>query len=198
MNEHIILLEKYNINSDELLFVTMILLIQDGEEYDFINRYFNLPLSCRNGIRELLISLQDKGIITKEYKIPNKGDKFIPEDITFNKNFVKRFYKSSFDIGKELFEEYPMFGIINGNPVGIRSISKKFDSLEDFYRFYGKSISWNPEKHSEIIELVKWGKENNLIVCSLANFIIDQKWNELEALKQGDIANINYDAVKLL
>ena len=41
MNEHIILLEKYNINSDELLFVTMILLIQDGEEYDFINRYFN-------------------------------------------------------------------------------------------------------------------------------------------------------------
>lgn len=198
MNEHIILLEKYNINSDELLFVTMILLIQDGEEYDFINRYFNLPLSCRNGIRELLISLQDKGIITKEYKIPNKGDKFIPENITFNKNFVKRFYKSSFDIGKELFEEYPMFGIINGNPVGIRSISKKFDSLEDFYRFYGKSINWNPEKHSEIIELVKWGKENNLIVCSLANFIIDQKWNELEALKQGDIANINYDAVKLL
>jgi hypothetical protein len=111
---------------------------------------------------------------------------------------VKDFDKCSFELGKELFEIYPMFGIINGETVGIRSISKKFDSLEDFYRFCGKTIRWKPEIHEHIIELVKWAKEKNLIVCSLANFVVDHKWDELEALRNGDIANIDFNAVRQL
>ncbi len=199
IDEQIIIMEKYNIDSNELLFVSIILLIQDGENADFINQYFNLPIECRNGIRELLISLQNKGVITKEYKIPNKGQRFIPEDIVFNKNFVKNFYRSSFDMGKELFETYPMFGTVNGSTVGLKSISKKFDSLEDFYRFYGKTIRWNPETHENIIDLINWAKDNtNYICCTLANFVIDHKWLELEALQKGDIGNINTDAIKLV
>ena len=79
-----------------------------------------------------------------------------------------------------------MFGLINGEPVGIRSVSKKFDSLEDFYRYYGKSISWKPDKHEYIMELVSWAKDNNLLVTTLANFVIDHKWEELEALRNGE------------
>lgn len=198
IDEQLILMEKYKLTSDELLFLTVLLLLQDNEDYTFISHYLSLPESCRNGIRESLIALQNKEIITKSYKIPNIGEKFVPEDVTINKNFVKNFYKCSFDIGKELFEEYPVFGIINGEPVGIRSVSKKFDSLEDFYRYYGKTIGWNPEKHEKIIELVKWGKEKNLIVTTLCNFVIDHKWEELEALKDGEIANIDFNAIKQL
>lgn len=199
IDEQLVLMEKYRITSDELLFLTVLLLLQDGEgDYTFISQYLNLPTDCRNGIRESLISLQNKEIITKAYKIPNVGEKFIPEDVTINKNFVKNFYRCSFDIGKELFEAYPMFGIINGEPVGIRSVSKKFDSLEDFYRYYGKTISWKPEKHEYIIELVNWAKEKNLLVTTLANFVIDHKWEELEALRNGEIANIDFNAVRQL
>lgn len=192
-------MEKYKITSDELLFLTILLLLQDGEDdYTFISQYLNLPADCRNGIRDNLLSLQKKEIITKTYKIPNVGEKFIPEDVTINKNFVKNFYKCSFDIGKELFENYPMFGLINGEPVGIRSVSKKFDSLEDFYRYYGKTISWKPEVHEHIMELINWGKENNLINCTLCNFVIDRKWDILEAMKEGDIGTVNINAVKLV
>ena len=193
------MLEKYKINSDELLFITMILLIQEGDTNPYINLYFSLPAACRGSIRELLVSLQHKQVITKEYKIPPQEQKtFIPEDITFNKTFVKNFYKGSFWIGKELFENYPMFCIINGSPASIRSVSKKFDSLEDFYRFYGKSIEWNPQKHKQIIELVKWGAENNVINCTLCNFVIDRKWEILEAMRDGEIGTVNFDAVKLV
>ena len=101
-------------------------------------------------------------------------------------------------MGKELFEIYPMFGLINGEPVGIRSVSKKFDSLEDFYRYYGKTISWKSEKHEYIMELVEWAKEKNLLVTTLANFVIDHKWEELEALRSGEIANIDFNAVRQL
>lgn len=199
IDEQLVLMEKYRITSDELLFLTVLLLLQDGEgDYTFISQYLSLPTDCRNGIRESLISLQNKEIITKAYKVPNVGEKFIPEDVTINKNFVKNFYRCSFDMGKELFEAYPMFGIINGEPVGIRSVSKKFDSLEDFYRYYGKTISWKPEKHEYIMELVEWAKEKNLLVTTLANFVIDHKWEELEALRNGEIANIDFNAVKQL
>ena len=199
IDEQLVLMEKYRITSDELLFLTVLLLLQDGEgDYTFISQYLSLPTDCRNGIRESLISLQNKEIITKAYKVPNVGEKFIPEDVTINKNFVKTFYRCSFDMGKELFEVYPMFGIINGEPVGIRSVSKKFDSLEDFYRYYGKTISWKPEKHEYIMELVKWAKEKNFLVTTLANFVIDHKWEELEALRSGEIANIDFNAVKQL
>lgn len=199
IEEQLVLMERYRITSDELLFLTVLLLLQDGEnDYTFISHYLSLPTDCRNGIRELLVSLQNKEIITKSYKIPDKGQKFVPEDVTINKNFVKNFYRCSFDIGKELFENYPMFGLINGEPVGIRSVSKKFDSLEDFYRYYGKTISWKPEKHAYIMELVEWAKERNLLVTTLANFVIDHKWEELEALRNGEIANIDFNAVKQL
>lgn len=199
LNEQIFILEEYGINSDELLFISIILLIQDGDDSDFVSSYFNLPSKCRGGLRELLVSLQDKEIITKEYKIPQKGERFVPEDVTFNKNFVKNFYRSSFDMGKELFETYPMFGTINGSTVGLKSVSKKFDTLEDFYKYYGKTIRWNPDTHNYIIELVNWAKDNtNYICCTLANFVIDHKWLELEALQKGDIGNINTDAIKLV
>lgn len=199
IDEQLILMEKYKLTSDELLFLTVLLLLQDGEsDYTFISRYLSLPTDCRNGIRESLLSLQNKEIITKSYKVPNVGEKFIPEDVTINKNFVKNFYRCSFDMGKELFENYPMFGLINGEPVGIRSVSKKFDSLEDFYKYYGKTISWKPEKHEYIMGLVEWAKEKNLLVTTLANFVIDHKWEELEALRDGEIANIDFNAVKQL
>lgn len=195
LEDQIRLLDKYKIDSNELLFITVILLIQEGE---YTQSYFSLPVECRGNIRDILISLQNKQVITKEYKIPDSGTKFIPEDITFNKNFVKTFHKYSFEMGKELFELYPMFCTINGCPVSIRSVSKKFDSLEDFYRFYGKSIGWNPDKHEHILDLIRWGTENNVINCTLCNFIIDRKYEVLEAMKNGDVCNINYDAVKLI
>lgn len=81
----------------------------------------------------------------------------------------------------------------------LRGVSKKYDSLEDFYRVYGKTINWNPETHNKIIELLRWAKNNTqFIQFSLATFLIDRKWNELEALRDGQLSNINYDTIKML
>ena len=158
-----------------------------------------LPESARGDVIELLQSLQNKGVILKSYKIPKKGEQFYPIEVEFNKNVVKNIYKSAYVMGEELFSAYPQFAVINGTSVGIKSISKKFDSPEDFFRAYGKTIKWNNEVHNNILELIKWGKENNVINYTLASFLIDRKWEELQALKDGDNgSNINYNAIKLL
>jgi hypothetical protein len=196
LEEQVVLLEKYKINSDELLFITVILLIQEGDNNPYINLYFSLPAACRGGIRDLLTSLQQKQVITKEYKIPPSGTKFIPEDVAFNKNFIKNFYKGSFWIGKELFENYPISTVVNGVEYKLRRVSKKFDSLEDAYRAYGKAISWKPEVHRNILQLIEWGKENNYQFTTLDSFIVDNDWLNIEAMKDNSVLDSN--TVKML
>lgn len=190
--------EKYGIAPNELLLFEIILLSQEDDCMDIVKDYFMLRACSKGSVRDMLIKLQDCGLIKKSFKIPEIGQSIDPNDIPLNMNVIKDYRKSSFELGKELFEVYPQFCIINNCSVGIRSVSKKFDSLEDFYKFYGKSIGWNIEKHNYIIDLVNWGKENNLINCSLCNFVIDRKWDTLEAMKEGDVGTVNINAVKLV
>jgi hypothetical protein len=198
LKDEISILSKYRITSNELMFVRTLLILQDEEEESLFQDYIESLRDCSISVKEVIESLQGKGIILKSFHCPKEGEAFNPYEIPFNKNFIKNIYKCSFELGKELFEEYPQFGNIQGSVVPLRSVARKFDSLEDCYFRYGRSIRWNQEKHNHIIELVRWGKENNIINQSLANFVINQAWIDLEALKNGDTANINYDTVKLL
>lgn len=198
LNEELILMEKYKLTPTELFAVKTILLAQDNED-EYIFKFNNILNGLNIKFRDILISLQNKSIILKSYKIPKEGEVLKLEDIEINKLFIKSYYKASFELGKELFDIYPMFGDIGGNIISLRTVSKKFNSLEDFYRFYGKSIRWNPNTHKEIIELIKWAKENTTFInCSISSFCINQMWNELKALKDGQLININYDSIKLL
>lgn len=198
LEDEISISSKYGITPNELMFIRTLLILQDDNDEGLFSRYLQALVDGGFKIRDVILCLQEKEIILKSYKIPKEGEEFDPYSIPLNKNFVKTLYKCSFEMGKELFEEYPQFGTVNNTLVGLRSISKKFDSLEQAYFRYGKSIGWNPERHNRIIELVKWAKEKNLINYTLLSFIVDQRWLELEALQSGDIANIDYDSVKLL
>ena len=197
-DNQLIILEKYKLTPNEYYTLMLLLNVEDSPK-DLL-RYLNISNEHKKIFRDNLISLQEKGIILKTYKIPKEGEKFNPLDVQINKNITKTFWKASFELGSELFETYPLFAIINGNPVSIRSISKKFNSLEDAFRYYSKVINWNPEVHKEIIELINWAKDNavNFINMSLSSFIIDRKWNELKALRNGELGNINYDTIKSL
>lgn len=194
------ILEKYRLTPNEYYILTLILEVQDGNSVENLSRFLSISDEHKRLFRESLVSLQSKGIILKSYKIPGKGEKFNPLDVELNKNVIKTFWKASFEMGSELFETYPMFATINGAIVSIRSISKKFNTPEDAFRYYSKAINWNPEKHKEIIDLIKWEQNNEVhfINMSLSSFIIDRKWNELQALKDGKLANINYDTIKSL
>ncbi len=190
--------EKYRISPNELLLLEILLIAQEGDEPEIVKSYFTSDVKARGSTIELLLKLKESGVILKSYKIPERGILFNPLDVPLNKNIVKDFYKCSFEMGKELWDAYPQFGLVNGSQVGLRSVSKKFNTPEDCFRYYGKVIRWKPEIHNHIIELVNWAKENNILCVTLANFIIDRKWEELESLKNGDTGGMNFDAVKVV
>ena len=196
LKQQILFCEKYKLDANQLLLLEIILIAQEGDDAEIVQLYFQSK--AKGSLLNNLIKLQEVGVILKSYKMPGKGERLDLNTIPINKNLVKDFYKCSFELGKDLFEVYTQFATINGGPVGIRSVSKKFDSLEDFYRFYGKTIRWKSDFHNHIIELVKWANENNILNTTLANFVIDHKWEELEALKNGELVNVNFDAVKIV
>lgn len=196
MKQQLLFCEKYGINPSELLLLEIILIAQEDDEPEIVREYFSSRVCARGFTTELLVGLRDAGVINKTYKIPEMGSVFNPLDVPLNKTIVKDFYKCSFDLGRELWETYPLFGIVNNTQVGLRGVSKKFDTIEDFYRFYGRTIRWKPEVHNQIIELVKWAKEHNILCTTIANFVIDHKWEELKALKEE--GGVNYDSMRLL
>lgn len=198
LEEEISILTKYRITSNELMFIRTLLILQDEQNEELFQTYIEALYECNIKLREVILSLQDKGIILKSYKVPKEGEEFDPYSIPFNKNFIKNLYKSSFEMGKELFEVYPQFTTINGSLVTLRGVSKHFNSLEDCYFKYGKFIRWNKEKHDNIIKLINWSKEHDLIKQSLSSFVINQAWIDLEAIKNGGSINYNYDNIKAL
>ena len=182
IDEEFVIFEKYSVTPNELFFLKMLLLAKEEDMQDTIYRYFKLPEEARGSIIGMLESLKEKGIILSTYKIPKKGEKFDPFDVPLSQNFQKHFFKASYDLGKDLFDHYPLSTVINGVETKLRRISNKFDTLEDAFRTYGKYIRWSETTHKHIIELIEWGKANNYNFTTLGSFIVDNDWVNLEAM----------------
>lgn len=198
LEEEVSILDKYRLIPAELFLIRVLLILQDENNEELFLRYVQTLKQAGVNLRDLLISLQEKEVLLKSCKIARSGEEFDPYALQINKNFIKNLYKCSFELGKELFEEYPAFAVINNSYASLRGVSKHFNSLEDCYIKYGKSIKWNPETHREIIELVKWGKEHNMLNQSLGSFVVNNGWHDLKAIMNGDAGNINFDTIKEL
>jgi len=192
-------LSKWNLSTEEL-FVTQLLFLSSAEEQhkELLIEYYN-NVKTATPLGDILLSLQNKGIITKEYKIPKKGQKFDPETLIFNKNFLAGYLKYSCELGIELFNVYPHFVNINGLTYDIANYAKKFNSEEEFCFAYGKAIGWNPNKHKQVIELVKWAKDNtDFLKGNICDFVISKAWLRIEELKNGDFDSLSFDNTTIL
>ena len=101
--------------------------------------------------------------------------KFNPDDIEFNKNFLKGWIKGSGQLGKELFDAYPPFLETPTKWYPLKNISKHWDSLEEFFFSYSSAIKHNPNTHKEVMELLEWGKQNDQIKSGIADFVISRQ-----------------------
>lgn len=186
---------NYGLTESELMLIYLTFLAQD--EQGGHTEYFVKWLS--NGgqerLRPLFESLKEKGIIKKNYN----PDSYIPNEIEFNKNFLKSWAKNTGEMGRELFEAYPAFLPANGKLLPLRNIAKKFCSLEEFYFHYSTSIKHSKDQHAEVMELLEWGKENNLINYSLLEFVASHKWLELKELRDNGIGGqtVTVDSIYL-
>lgn len=188
------ILEQYNLTAEEWLVVRLLFLASEEENHkDYLIKYI---MYAKPDFRNIIISLQNKGIISKSYKVPEKGTSFNPEDIVFNKNFTNKYLKFSYTLGQELFDNYPVTINVNGIIYSARTAGNKYKDLEDMYFAYGRAIGNKLEVHEHVLELLNWAKENGLVNKGLYRFIADREWLNLEAMK--DDPSINYNSIKCL
>ena len=193
IENELVFLEKYNLTPTELFAIRVILWAKEEGEYEWLQRFAQTLK-----LRDVLVNLQEKGIILKSWKLPKEGTRLIVEDIPFNQNFQKQFFRASFEMGEELFYTYPQSCTVQGQVFNLRTVSKHFDSLEQAFQKYAKSIKNNPEIHQEIIDNIKWGIENGYNFTTLDRFIIDRGGEALKAFREGNSININLEATQLI
>ena len=74
LEEEISILDKYRITPNELMFIRTLLLLQDEENEDIFKLYIEALYKCEVKTREVILSLQSKGIILKSFHCPNEGE----------------------------------------------------------------------------------------------------------------------------
>lgn len=195
IDNELCLLEKYKLLPTEMFAVKTILLAQRENNNEPLKRFKSL---LDGKFQILLERLQNKGIILKSCNISKQGEVFDPLDIVFNKNFLNQVYRSSFEMGMELFETYPLFITIQGITFNARRVSKKFVDLEQALAKYGKVIKYNNELHQQIIANIKAGIEKGYNFTTLDDFICDRGWLALDAYLKGEGININIDAMRMI
>lgn len=172
---------KYQLTADELFLMRLIFFAQEGKE-QYLSSFFS-GCALGDSVQNLLVSLQNKGVINKSYVIPQAGEVFNPQDVDFNKEVLDQYLQHSTDMGMELLEAYPAYTNISGRTFSLRNISKNFRNLDDMCWHYGCAIKFDRKKHEEILDLLEYGKAENLIHSGLADFIISHGWLAIDAYK---------------
>ena len=173
------LLAEHKLTADELLLVYLTYIARDeeGGHIEYFNQWFE------NGgnkqLRSLFESLKEKGIIHKDYIT----DSWDPNQIEFNKYFLKSWLKHSLQMGQELLDTYPSFLYINGKYAPLKDVSKRFSSLDEFFFFYSTQIGHNPKNHEKVMEILNWAKENGFITFGILSFVISNQWKALQELR---------------
>jgi len=183
LNTILNLMANYRLTESELMLVYLTFLAQDeqGGHAEYFVKW--LSNGGQERLRSLFESLKEKGIIKKNYN----PDSYIPNEIEFNKNFLKSWVKNTGEMGKELFDNYPPFLNVGNKLYPLKNIAKKYNSLEEFYFAYSSAIKHSIDSHKEIMELLEWGKENGHINYSILEFVISRKWLELKELRDNGI-----------
>ena len=182
-------MNRYQLTADELFLMQLIWYAQDGHS-EYLNDYFSRN-QLGKSIRELLMSLKDKEIIVKSYRIPDKGEEFNPDDVVFNKNAVKTFLRYSNELGMDIFNNYPSYTYINGKAFSLRNVTKLYKSLDEMCFAYAEAIKFNPETHKEVMELLEYAKDNNLINSGICQFIAEHQWDMYAKMRDGDEGTFN-------
>lgn len=183
------IMAEYNLTADELLLVYLTFISQSENGNSNYNRIYFERWYNQGGnkcLKELFNSLKEKNVIIKNYN----PDEYDPDEIEFNKNFLKKYWKYSGELGKELLEKYPKTMIINGRIVYLDNISKQFINESDFYFWYSTKIGHDVKKHKQILDILAWAKSQNLINFGILEFIASRKWEQFAEMKNNGITGM--------
>lgn len=92
----------------------------------------------------------------------------------------KKAYTNDIYVAEDIYEAYPSF---YEDKDGVKYPLKAYDRMS-FAKIYLDKISYSQEEHEEILEDIKFGKDNNLIKIKIGNFLVSEFWKDLRKLRK--------------
>lgn len=178
-------MDRFGLTPEEYLVIELIFVSIEQNSNEPMLAYYKLPIE-KTGLCEILTSLQNKGVVLKSCKF-QKGKPFDRDLVQFNEIFLRNYRKGSGELGEEFFRTYPNEAVVQGQIVPLRNYAKKYKNEDDFYFNYGKAISWDPKKHREVLDLIKWSKEHDNfgLNMNIADFVGSKMWISIKDHKEG-------------
>jgi len=171
------ILKSLEINSTQLLILK---LLSEAEEdrtilYKLSKEMAELKLFNWNYVADLI----SRDIILDH----NSSDFSKPSPMYFdymeiNPKYLKRFITLT-QKAKEVIKIYPRLLEINGKNYNLVNVG-----YVDLAEVYKENLEFTDFEHEEVLELIKWGKENKQINVGLEKFTKTQYWVILKELKE--------------
>lgn len=180
MDKELEILEKFSLDANEWYLIRCLFL----SKYEGLNNYLihfvtkSLP---KGALRQMLVTLKEKRILSKKYKVPKEGEQFIVKDLEFHEPFLNKYFKTSNEMGRELFDAYPSYLVMNdGTFLPARNLVSKvvFKDQNAFFIFYCKQIKYNIQKHEQIMKALEFAKSNDLIRSGIVEYVVSEKYED--------------------
>jgi len=173
-------MQQFSLTAEEFFCIELMITATDQEgSAEPLYKYFN---ECKKDSlpRQLIQSLKDKGVLSRDYVVPKEGERFDLDEVEFSTQFTTTHFRYAFEAGKELFDAYPHFiQFGDGRLLPARNITTKgFLSMEAFYHHYTKAIRHSAKKHQQVLDILAWAKENSLLTYGIAEYVITRKWDD--------------------
>lgn len=196
-------MSKFKLDANHWLVVRYLFIARYENDPSYLLKYF-MECSQSGAPREILLTLKEKKILHKDYQVPEKGQPFDYKSLEFEESFLKKYFKTSLEAGRELFNAYPPYlKMDNGVLLPARNLVSKvvFKSMDDFFSFYAKSIKFDAELHDKIMKSLEFAKEHGLIRSAIVEYCISEKWRDhISSMEDDDSGNFvsRFESTELL
>lgn len=192
LDKELEVMSKFKLDANHWIVVKYLFIAKYENDPSYLFRYF-LECSKTGAPRDILLSLKDKKIISKDYIVPEKGKPLDIKNIEFEETFLKQYFKTSVEAGRELFNAYPPYlKMDNGVLLPARNLVSKviFKTLDDFFLFYAKSIKFDISLHNKIMKSLEFAKEHDLIKSAIVEYCVSEKWRDhIDSMEKDNSGN---------
>ncbi len=196
IDKQLMIMSRFELTAEEWLFIQLLFLAYEDEPKEqYLTKYFN-ECAKTSIPRETILSLQDKKILLKSYKIPPEGKELDLSMLEFNSVFTKFYFKTTQEAGMELFTLFPPFLQYGDKLLPAKNVTTKgWNTLEDFFHYYGRIIGWKKDNHDEVMDMLQWAIDQSLIQYGMVEYVTTRKWIEHRAMR--DSGEIGKFAIKV-
>lgn len=148
------------------------------KSFDVIKKYkeaFPTPDGSMIG-KDNRQDLINKGFIEKI------GEGEMVSDYRITDKFNHLFLKNHFVAADEIWSLYPAFTRINGNNIPLLNMDKYA-----FSNMYAERIDYSVHEHLQVVQDIKFGRENNLIKSNIENFTRSESWSKIREIRLGQV-----------